>query len=130
MAECSITTMKIFLRFFLMLPLNTQASEFSALRQEDLTNLKVVSSNSAQEKIKSCSEFAISKSEIIQYLSSASVISDEAAHNELDVYHCSVVGGFKLEGQAYTFTIFAGGLGYVRQSNNRQIILSCKNQCC
>jgi hypothetical protein len=123
--------MKIFaLLFLLIVPLFALASEFSKLRQQDLTLLKVTSSNSEQEKIKPCSEFAKNKNEIINYLSSASKISGEVAHREFEVYHCSVSGSFKIEQQEYTFTIFAGGLGYVYQPNKSQLILGCRNQCC
>jgi hypothetical protein len=121
---------KLVLLFLLVAPILSQASDFSKLRQENLTITEIISNNKEQEKAQPCTDFAKSKDEVISYLLAANKISGETAHQQYDVYHCSVSGNFKIEEQEYKFTIHAGGLGYVLLPNNNQIILGCKDQCC
>lgn len=95
-----------------------------------LTSKKIVDISKQGSKI--CDNFILTKREVTLYFKISEQVSNEEAHGESIIMPCKYSGELKINKEAYSYEVFAGGAGYIYDGSGWVLKnFICKsNNCC
>jgi hypothetical protein len=114
------------------------AGFFSACHSTDvnlaITEIKILELGkstvpSNTEYVSACQSFKLSEKQISDYFRVSRRTSREEIHDKFDTFPCYISGSARLDKKPVTWTIYAGGVGYIEGAND-DIALICEKACC
>lgn len=76
-----------------------------------------------------CQSFALGKHDVSTFFRNATEVSGPELHDRSIILPCRYEGTLMLEGEAWSFSINAGGTGYLYRAGGTQRRYLCKQRC-
>lgn len=125
------------LELLTILALSALCSSFQACAKSDQTNtteywrqpsgVSIHSVVIEDEDDPACKGFNLSLEQVRGFFRSTMVIDEVTLHNEFDWSRCYMKGAMESPTGAVTWEIYASGIGYIHERNERTVILGCRN---